>query len=88
MIHRHNYRTILNHPLPMNYSKTKKQSANQAREMVPEPVINVHVGALKRRSDGNVEAVLFESGNDLVDDSFDCQMRRIDDVRILRDDER
>jgi hypothetical protein len=79
----------LNHPLPMNYSKTKKQSADQAREMVPKPVVNVH--GLKRwtgRSVGNLEAVLFESGNDLIDDSFDRQMRRIDDVRILRDDER
>ncbi len=46
------------------------------------------VEALKQRSDGNVDAVLFESGNDLVDDSFDRQMRRIDDVRILRDDKR
>jgi hypothetical protein len=41
-----------------------------------------------KRSDGNGEAVLFESGNDFVDDSFDRQVRRIDDVRILRDDER
>ena len=88
MVHRENYRTILNHPLPVNYSKTKKQSASESREMVPKPVVKIHGWASKRRSDGNVEAVLFESSNDLVDDFFDCQMRRVDDVRILRDDER
>jgi hypothetical protein len=82
----------------MNYSTTKEQSANQAREMVPEPVVGVHLTS-KRLSDLaicfhtivkslNPQTHLFKTGNDLVDDSFDCQMRRIDDVRILRDDER
>jgi len=42
VIHRENYRTILNHPLPVNYSKTKKQSANESREMVPKPVVKIH----------------------------------------------
>ena len=35
-----------------------------------------------------MEALLFEPVNDLLDDSFDRQQRRIDNMGILRDDER
>ena len=42
MVHRENHRTALNHALPMNYAKTKKKSANQARKIVAKPVIEVH----------------------------------------------
>jgi hypothetical protein len=27
----------------MNYTKTKKQSANEATKMIPEPVIEIHL---------------------------------------------
>src|SRR6266550_3182844 len=42
MVHRENHRTALNHALPMNYAKTKKKSADQARKIVTKPVIDVH----------------------------------------------
>jgi hypothetical protein len=43
MIHCEDGRDALKHALPMNYTKTKKQSSNQATKMIPEPVIETHL---------------------------------------------
>jgi hypothetical protein len=42
MIHCQNRRPALNHSLPMNYTKPKKQSPGQTRKVIPKPVIEIH----------------------------------------------
>jgi hypothetical protein len=50
MVHCEDDRAALKHPLPMNYTKTKKQSANEAAKLIPEPVIEIHLSG-KRFTD-------------------------------------
>jgi hypothetical protein len=42
MVHCEDGGAALKHPLPMDYTKTKKQSANDATKMIPEPVKEIH----------------------------------------------
>ena len=50
MVHREDDGPTLNHALPMNYTKMKKQSADKAGKVIAKPVIEIHL-TTKRFSD-------------------------------------
>jgi hypothetical protein len=43
MVHGENHRPALNHAFPMNYAKTKKQSADETRKVITKPVVEIHL---------------------------------------------
>ena len=43
MVHGEDRRPTLNHALPMNYAKMKKQSADQTGKVIAKPVVEIHL---------------------------------------------
>ena len=76
-----NHRAVIDHPLAMNNPEPKENPRQQFGKMIADPVVRIQ-NALT-----DFHPFHLQAPDDFADHAFDRQVRAVDDMRVLGDDE-
>ena len=82
MVRGENHRAVIDHPLPMNNPEPKENPRQQFGKIIADPVVRIQ-NAL-----ADFHPFHLQTANDFADYAFDRQVRAVDDMSVLSNDER
>jgi len=82
VIRSQNHWPVIDHPLAMDDAEPKKNPGQQLGEIVANRVVRIQSGL------GDFHPLHFQTADDFTDDAFNRQVGAVDDMRVLRDNER